>query len=75
MDEIVDTFADCDGTRRVLVVRRDGRYMLRQEYYHRNVFEGDLVCEGWVALPGAASFYADRAIAVREARATHPWLA
>ncbi len=65
-----------DGRRRVLIVQRsDGRFGLAEEKRYRNVYEGNLVAEGWMRLSAPTAIFATVEIAEREAKDHFPWLA
>jgi hypothetical protein len=69
------TLISADGQRRVLIVERDdSTFMLVQQYWYRNVYEGRLIAEGWQSLHSPASFFATAEIAKFEAKTHFPWL-
>ncbi len=64
-----------DQKRRVLIVKRDdGTYALIVQRRYRNVYEGQLIADGWASLPTSASIYQTVEIAEREATKQFPWL-
>ncbi|MGK9167618.1 hypothetical protein KXR53_15040 [Inquilinus limosus] len=62
------------GDRRVLVVRRNGLYVLRAERRYSEFYEGRLIAEGWAEIPSSASYFNDPKAAAREAFFRFPWL-
>jgi hypothetical protein len=56
-----------------IIKRRDAIYQLREEYWRRSEYEGEVISESWVPL-WEGGFFGTADIAEREARATFDWL-
>jgi hypothetical protein len=75
LSEVAKILESRDQGRRVLIVaRRDGAFGLVVQKWLRNVYQGRLIFEGWVALPAHTSIFESVEIAEREAREEFRWL-
>ena len=73
---VAKIFTRADGTRRVLLIRReDGNFGLVEQYWYQNAYEGQLVAKGWASLPSPPSIFETQEIAEREAKTLFPWIA
>ena len=71
----MEVLLSSDGKRRIQIVQRaDGYFGFNEQYWYRSIYEGEILSEGWAALGGPASICETMEIALREARATYPWL-
>ena len=72
---VVEILEGADRKRRVLIVERDdGTYTLVVQRYYQNVYEGQLIADGWTSVPTWASIYQTVEIAEREATEQFRWL-
>ncbi|TBX74404.1 hypothetical protein E0I74_26515 [Rhizobium laguerreae] len=74
-DQAVKVLQDGDGLRRVWIVERsDAVYVLRPEEWYRDVFEGEIVAEGWKPIYGNFGLFGSADLAESEAMASFDWL-
>ncbi|TBZ80513.1 hypothetical protein E0H53_29220 [Rhizobium leguminosarum bv. viciae] len=74
-DKAVKVLQDGDGLRRVWIVERsDAVYVLRPEEWYRDVFEGEIVAEGWKPIYGNFGLFGSADLAESEAMASFDWL-
>ena len=72
---VVKILQGADQKRRVLIVERDdGAYTLIVQRYYKNVYEGQLIADGWISVPAWISIYQTVEIAEREATEQFRWL-
>ncbi|MQB09280.1 hypothetical protein FCH38_00950 [Agrobacterium tumefaciens] len=74
-DQIVKVLQGGDALRRVRIVERSyGVYVLRPEEWYQNVFEGEIVAEGWKPIHGDFGLFGSADLAESEAIASFDWL-
>lgn len=74
-EETVKVLEANDGLRRVQIVQRsDAVYVLRPEEWYRDVFEGEIVAEGWKPIYCNFGLFGSADLAESEAIASFEWL-
>jgi hypothetical protein len=74
--DIVKILLSSDGNRRLLIIKRsDGAFHNIEEYWHKSVYEGELIAVGWASLGTDGSLYQTVEIVEREGRINYKWLA
>ncbi|TAT96537.1 hypothetical protein ELI55_26890 (plasmid) [Rhizobium ruizarguesonis] len=74
-EETVRVLEANDGLKRVWIVQRsDGVYVLRPEEWYQDVFEGEIVAEGWKPIYGNFGLFGSADLAESEAIASFEWL-
>ncbi|MGO6984310.1 hypothetical protein [Rhizobium leguminosarum] len=75
-EETVKVLEAYDGLRRVWIVERsDAVYVLRPEEWYQDVFEGEIVAEGWKPIYRDFGLFGSADLAESEAMASFDWLA
>lgn len=73
--EIIKTFTRTNLKERVHIVRRmDGVFQYVHENWYRNVYEGQLIAEGWRTPSFSGGLFADAELAEQNATLQYPWL-
>lgn len=73
--KIITTWVSADGQERVHIVQRpDGIFQFAHENWFRNVWEGQLIAEGWRSLSFSHGLFADAKTAETEAALEYGWL-
>ncbi|MBA8835195.1 hypothetical protein [Rhizobium leguminosarum] len=74
-EETVKVLEANDGLKRVWIVQRsDAVYVLRPEEWYQDVFEGEIVAEGWKPIYGNFGLFGSADLAESEAMASFEWL-
>ncbi|TAV50209.1 hypothetical protein ELI30_18765 [Rhizobium leguminosarum] len=74
-EETVKVLEANDRLKRVWIVQRsDGVYVLRPEEWYQDVFEGEIVTEGWKPIYGNFGLFGSADLAESEAIASFEWL-
>ncbi|MGO7072180.1 hypothetical protein ACCT03_00070 [Rhizobium johnstonii] len=74
-EETVKVLEANDRLKRVWIVQRsDGVYVLRPEEWYQDVFEGEIVAEGWKPIYSNFGLFGSADLAESEAMASFEWL-
>jgi len=75
-EETVKVLEANDGLKRVRIVRRsDAVYVIRPEAWYQNVFEGEIIAEGWKPIYEEFGLFGSADLAEHEALVSFEWLA
>ncbi|WP_246715928.1 hypothetical protein [Rhizobium leguminosarum] len=74
-EETVKVLEANDGLRRVRIVRRsDAVFVVRAEEWYQNIFEGEIIAEGWKPIYEKFGLFGTVDLAEREALVSFEWL-